>query len=270
MRRIYFLIMVASIFLFTGCFDIIERYQLKEDGSGVYTMELNMSRALDMFGSMITASLAAEGIQNDSPITGGKKTVDSLYLFKDFVDTASDLTIEEKKVLRKGYGRMYINEGETKEGYISISYPFTDNAELMIIQQAMEKKKFLGEKDGEAKKLLSEGDMGKLFGSSTTARYNFYLSATGIERKFIGTDSSWIVLNPPDEVDEEDENMAALFSSVSKISAKTILELPRPVKNYQSNGKVTVSDDKRKITIIHMKTDATVLKPLDFAYKVDY
>lgn len=32
-----------------------------------------------------------------------------------------------------------MNSGETKEGYISISYPFADNAELMIIQQAMEK-----------------------------------------------------------------------------------------------------------------------------------
>ncbi len=269
MRKIFFAITVAAAFLFTGCFDIVERYQLKEDGSGVYTMELNMSRALDMFGSIITASLAAEGIQNNSP-AGDKQVVDSFYLFKDFVDTASELTGEEKKVLRKGYGRLYMNSGETKEGYISISYPFADNAELMIIQQAMEKKKFLGEKDGEAKKMLSEGDIGKLFGSSTAARYNFYLSATGVERKFIGADSSWIVLSPPDEIDEADENMSALFSSVNKISAKTILELPRPVKNYQSNGKVTVSDDKKKITIIHMKTEATVLKPLDFAYKVDY
>lgn len=258
-----------SSFLFTGCFDIIERYQLKEDGSGLFTMEFDISRSIDMFESMITASLANEGIEHDST-KKNKQPIDSLYSFKEFVDTASDLTSEEKKVLRNGYGRMYIQNGETKRGFLSVSYPFADYAELAIIQQSIEKKKFLGEKDTELKKILNEGNAGKLFASTTASRYQFRISTTGVERKFIGTDSSWIVLNPADEIEGEDEKMAALFSSITKISATTILELPKPVKNCRSNGTVIVSDDKKKISIIHLKSNATVLKPLDFSYRVEY
>jgi|GEM_PF-4094241 len=267
MRKRNFLVVVMIAFLFTSCFDIVETYQLKEDGSGVYTMEFDASRSLDIFGTLITASLAEQGISNGSE-SDNRRPVDSLYLFKDFIDTVQDLSAQEKNVLRNGYAKMYF-DGQKKQGYVRIGYPFANNAELAIIQEAMDKKQFLGEKDGEMKNFLKEGNAGKLFGSSTLSRYRFLLSGNTVERKFIGKDSSWIVMEPPVE-DGEDEAMAALFSSVSKISARTILELPRPVKNYYSNGTVTVSDDKKKIIIIHMKTDATVLKPLDFAYKVDY
>jgi hypothetical protein len=265
MLRRNFLVLVMSAFLFTGCFDVIETYQLKEDGSGVYTMEFDASRSMDIFGSLITASLAEQGISNDAE-PNNRLPVDSIYLFKDFIDTVKDLSVQEKNVLRNGYAKMHF-DGSKKQGYVRIGYPFANNAELAIIQEAMDKKQFIGEKDGSMNNFLKEGNAGKLFGSSALSRYSFLLSDNCIERKFIGKDSSWIVL---EATANDDEAMGALFSSVSKISSKTILELPRPVKNYQSSGTIILSDDKKKITIVHLKTDATVLKPLEFTYRVEY
>lgn len=262
-----FLALLISAFFFTGCFDVIETYQFKEDGSGTYTMEFDASRSMDIFGALITASLAEQGI-NDNTEPDNRPPVDSIYLFKDFIDTVKDLSVQEKNVLRKGYAKIHFN-GSKKQGYVRIAYPFTNNTELAIIQEAMDKKQFIGEKDGSMKNFLKEGNAGKLFTSSTLSRYDFLLSGNSIERRFTGKDSSWIVLEASAKADE-DEAMSALFSSVSKISSKTILELPRPVKRYQSNGAITVSNDKKKITIVHLKTDATVLKPLEFAYRVEF
>lgn len=267
MRRRNVLVLLLSVFLFTGCFDMIETYQLNEDGSGVYMMEFDASRSMDLFGSLITASLAEQGVGNNAE-PDNRPPVDSVYLFKDFIDTVKDLSVQEKNVLRNGYAKMHL-DGAKKQGYVRIAYPFANNSALAIIQEAMDKKQFLGGNDGSMKNFLNEGNAGKLFGSSALSRYRFLLSSNSIERKFIGTDSSWIALEAAAK-DDEEEVMKALFSSVSKISAKTVLELPKPVKQYQSNGTVTVSDDKKKITIVHLKTDATVLRPLDFAYKVDY
>lgn len=270
MRGRYLIIFFASTFLFTSCFDVIEHYQMNEDGSGVYSMELDMSRASSLMESFMKATAETESMDSVE-LKKDRKVTDSLILFQNSIDTATNLTSEEKKVLRNGYARMYVDDMK-HQAKVRLSYPFKNAAELGVILQAIENQSYLIETDQETKRKLAEGNIGKLFKYSSASRYSVLFSANQIERKFIGTDSSWVVLDQSSETSEESEdaNFSALFSEMGKISAKTVLELPRPIKNFLTNGNATLSADKKQITIIHTTINTTVLKPLAFTYKVDY
>ncbi|MBK7886241.1 MAG: hypothetical protein IPJ86_02735 [Bacteroidetes bacterium] len=89
MKKLRLLIVCSTLFFFTSCFDTIEEFTINEDGSGEYSMKMDMFRMIEMMSEM-------GGKDNLSKNKDYNEVKDSSFLFKDFINEADNLTAEEK------------------------------------------------------------------------------------------------------------------------------------------------------------------------------
>src|SRR5687768_13754117 len=118
MKKILLLLIVASICLF-GCLNSEEDITINADGSGIYQNAMDMSGLFDML-DMIAAM---DTSQNNQLKKISDKDIDSIFLFKSFIDTVTTLTADQKKLFEKATMRMNINQKE-KKFKMTMSYPF--------------------------------------------------------------------------------------------------------------------------------------------------
>src|SRR5688572_22098760 len=129
MKKLFLLISIVSSLLI-GCLETTEGLLINKNGSGNYTMDIDMSGMFALMDMMKTVdSSAGSGIPED------RKNFDSTVLFKSFVDTATDLTDEEKALLRNAVAHIKMNEKE-KVFKIKMTYSFAkidDVAKLIAL-----------------------------------------------------------------------------------------------------------------------------------------
>lgn len=82
MNKVTILVLVAISFFFTSCLDVVEEIYLNKDGSGKYTVTIDMSGlfADDFMKSMIQSSLAE---QEGMDLSNGFPEMDTVIYFKD-------------------------------------------------------------------------------------------------------------------------------------------------------------------------------------------
>jgi hypothetical protein len=258
----------AFVICLTGCFDITETFNIKEDGSGVYEMKMDMSRATSML-----AMMKQGGKENGK----APEKMDSTFYYKDMVDTVTTLTPEEKTAFKNAYGTVHIDE-EEGEMYVNMTFPFKDAKELAIVQKAINKKgnNPLMDVVGKAMKSgagapegmdpMAGGAMGGGKADNKTglptSDFVYSLAANSFSRK--------LNAKPPTQTKAKgkDEEMPAQFKEMMKVNYTTIVNLPRPAKKL--SGKGTLSDDKKQVKFTKgMSLDDPQL-PADFDFTIDY
>lgn len=82
MNKLTFLLLFAMSFFFTSCLDVVEEVYLNRDGSGKYSVTIDMSSlfADDFMKSMIQSSLEQDSTLN---MSGGIPEMDTMIYFKD-------------------------------------------------------------------------------------------------------------------------------------------------------------------------------------------
>jgi hypothetical protein len=82
MNKVTILVLLAISFFFTSCLDVVEEIYLNKDGSGKYTVTIDMSGlfADDFMKSMIQSSLAEQEGMN---LSDGFPEMDTVIYFKD-------------------------------------------------------------------------------------------------------------------------------------------------------------------------------------------
>jgi uncharacterized protein YeaC (DUF1315 family) len=109
--------------IFSSCLDTEEKIVVNADNSGTYSMTLDLGKMLEMAASM--------GAKPDSDRTKEKK--DTTIYLKNYLDTASNITAEEKALYRDGVLSMKMDE-EKNEMKIVVSCPFKKIADLASIK----------------------------------------------------------------------------------------------------------------------------------------
>jgi hypothetical protein len=220
---------------------------------------------IDMSGMFVMMDMmkAEDSSFNKELIPTDRKSFDSVTYFKSFVDTASNLTAEEKALLRNATAHIKMNEKE-KEFKIKLTYPFVKMADIskIITLNGSEKgrnsiQKILKENSG-AQEGLNENPGTPDYNDSYQVTYKDGL----LERKL-----------KPEKLKELQEQLKVagengMEEMISSVKMNNIIQLPRPAKSVQG-AKAKLSADKKTVTINCTLKDL-LANPKAVEYRIQY
>lgn len=259
MKKLFYLFTTAFIFLFTSCIDTGEKIALNEDGSGDYSITMDMSKMIGMMKQM----------------GGGDKTPenkDTVVFFKPYVDTATGLTAEEKEILREGKVSLKVDI-DKEEMKMIVDAPFKTAEQLAYLKEnlpkMLEKIKLMDkEMDkgpmGDDNPVMRESKAPKAQTNPINSLYKFTSTANSLSYKLTNKEAAV-------EFMAKDSNllmMKQMGPMMGELQYTTTLVLPRPVtKVTAANHKLSV--DKKTVTIITTLSELFD-KPDALEYEVEY
>ncbi len=261
MKTAFYFFAIAFCCLLNSCLDTEEKIVLNEDGSGVYSISINMD---GMIGQ-----LKAFAQQQDTALNISKK--DTTIFLESYVDTALRLTAEDKALLHDASVEIHIND-EKDEMSFTVRTPFKNTGDAVLLKthlaDAMSKLDFISKAlnntqgmQGENMQMRGNGNpsanpfaKGYVFSATANSVSNILMN-----KKFItdtlSMDSSMQML----------KQMAPLFGDIRYTST---FVLPREAKHY-SGSNVKISDDKKTISFSGTLTEI-LDKPELLEYRIEY
>lgn len=250
-----FLVAVGCV-LFTSCLEINEEVQIKENGSGQISTTMDMAQLIDMMQAM-------GGDEFDKK---KDEKIDSVIYLKSIVDTAKNLSAEQKALLRDGVVRVKMDIG-AKEFKINMNYPFANLEKLQKLNNAlssggmgfsevMKGAMGGGNKDGDQPSSETP-EMDQLLG---VFDYNI---SNGLIKKTINPEKLKKLKDSPKMAEMQqgaDMGIEVMYNVTYK--------LPRPAKRVD-NAKAKLSDDKRTVTLRNNLMEIFT-KPEQFAFTIEY
>jgi len=241
-------------FSFAGCLDINESVDIRKDGSGQLTMDMDMSQMVDIMQTYMG---------KDELEKKGMSKMDTTILLKDIVDTSSSLSEDKKAILRPG--RVHIKlDMDAKVFTVHSMFPFTSLANLQKLYTLMNDGSL-----GNAKLFGSlGGDAGAGAGASPgdINQFNSIFDFTckdGLLTKKLNKEKFDALKNDPQMAQVKQASQMGM-----DINYTTTLTLPRPVKKI-SNPLAKQSDDKMTVTMKYNLIDVFD-HPAQFEYTVEY
>jgi len=254
----YVLTVAISIF-FVSCYEVNEEIEIKADGSGTFVTKMDMSPLIDMMQTFA----GEEELKKD----GLDKVIDTTIYMKNMLDSAKDVTAEQKELMKDGKMKLQMNIKE-KVFKMDMDFPYKNlnNLQLLMSGKAGNGaglnnvfKNMFGKKDGAAEQPASPGgpDMGDIAGI-----YDVTIKNGLIEKKVNAAKFKALTERP------EMAQMKQLTGSGMEILYTTTIKLPRAAKKTD-NPMIKLSEDKKTVT---MKYNLLELleTPDKFAYSIQY
>jgi len=239
-------------FSFAGCLDINESVDIRKDGSGQLTMDMDMSQMVDIMQTYMG---------KDELEKKGMSKMDTTILLKDIVDTSSSLSEDKKAILRPG--RVHIKlDMDAKVFTVHSMFPFTSLANLQKLYTLMNdgslgNAKLFGSLGGDAGAGASPGDINQF-----NSIFDFTCK-DGLLTKKLNKEKFDALKNDPQMAQVKQASQMGM-----DINYTTTLTLPRPVKKI-SNPLAKQSDDKMTVTMKYNLIDVFD-HPAQFEYTVEY
>lgn len=215
----YVLVAVLGI-IATSCLDMIEEVYLNKDGSGEYTLTIDMS---ELFSDPMMSELMMSSMKEETGTA--ELEVDSVITIQEMSGGSlpESLTAKERDVLNRAEMRMQMSESK-KMGLIKISFPFNEVGEMTDFQTAFGK--ISDESEGDA-----AGGMGGLVGGGLTGNNVslWMLSGRTLTREVPEVDTEAL-----DEIDDETMSMMKMF--FADATWQTVYHLPGRVKKCSIDG----------------------------------
>lgn len=257
MKKFWYGVLTVCIVFFVSCYEVNEEIVINDNGSGTYATNMDMSALVQMIQSMAgEEELAKNGLN---------RAIDTLINLRDVMDSAKDLTADQKRLYADGTMKLQMN---MKESIFKtdVKLPFKSYGDLQ--------------------KLLSgsgAAGMGTAFKSIFSAKDSAQPAAPAQDQGLDQINSVFdITINKNiisrklnkqkfDELMQKPEMAQAkqMMSGGFEILYTTTLKLPRPVKKVDNTNLVKLSADKKTVTI---RYDMLKLfdKPEDFGYTIEY
>ncbi len=251
-------LVAAGCVLFTSCLEINEEVQIKDNGSGQLSTTMDMSQLIDMMQAM-------GGEEFDKK---KDEKIDSIIYLKNTVDTAKNLTAEQKSLLRDGKVRIKMDIA-AKEFKINMEYPFASLERLQKLNTALGNggmgfgnimKDAMGSKEQPGLDQPSPAEspeMDQLLGIFD------YTYSNGLIKKSVNTEKLKKLQDNPKMAEMKqgaDMGIEVLYNVTYK--------LPRPAKRVD-NPKAKLSDDKKTVTL-RSNLMEIFTKPEQFAFTIEY
>ncbi|OQP66961.1 hypothetical protein A3860_00965 [Niastella vici] len=254
----YVLAVALSVF-FVSCYEVNEEIEINSDGSGTYVTKMDMGQLIDMMQTFA----GDEELKKD----GLDKVYDTTILFKSLLDSAKDVTAEQKELMKDGKMKMQMNIKE-KIFKMDMNFPFKDQNSLQLLMSgkggsgtgiSSAFKNMFGKKDEPADQpgAPKAPDMGDF-----AAIYDVTIKNGLIQKKVNAAKYKEFMDRP------EMAQMKQLNSSGMEILYTTTIKLPRAAKKTD-NPMIKLSEDKKTVT---MKYNLLELleNPDKFAYSIQY
>ncbi|HEY0678789.1 MAG TPA: hypothetical protein VGD17_10920 [Chitinophagaceae bacterium] len=258
MRMLKLLFVAVGCVFFASCLEINEEVNINENGSGQLSSSLDMSQLIDMMQAM-----GGEEFEKKKD-----EKIDSVIYLKDIVDTAKNMTQEQKDLFRDGTIRVKMDMAN-KEFKINMNHPFNNLEKLQRLTSEMGKggmgfgNAMKGAMGGGKDQATGEqapsdgGEMDQLLGIFD------YDIKKGQIKKTINADRLKKLQENPKMAEMKqgaDMGIEVLYSVTYK--------LPRAAKSV-NNAKAKLSDDKKTVTL-RSNLMEIFTKPEQFEYTIEY
>jgi hypothetical protein len=258
MNKLKFIFTLASMLLLAGCFEINEDIEVKADGKGVYSVHTDMSQLLQAMQSY----LGKDEMDKQMP----SKNIDTTVMMKTLLDTAKNITPENKALIKDGSVHLLLNL-EQKEFKSDIVIPFKSLSDLQKLYNSMNNqslgfnqlfKGMAGKPDSSS----SGNDNGMPDMNQFNAIYDFESHDGLLSRKL--NPEKWKALQgSPQYAQMKDAGSMGI-----SIPYTLTITVPRPVKKVD-NSLAKLFPDKKKV-IIQYNLVEVFDHPEKFEYTIVY
>jgi hypothetical protein len=241
MKSFKLLVCLSVAALLSSCLDCEEKIIINSDDSGMYTMELDLGA---MF--KFEASLGGKPDYGRLP-----RKLDSTIYLENYVDTALNLSVEERDIYREGVICIKV-DADKNDVKVFVSCPFKNIDDLAAI-----KTHFFGVV--EKIQRVDQGDLLKQI-NPLAAQFTFLAKAgtisnciTSMEiyKKTIAPELAFSTLTPHAKL-------------IGGLNYRTIFVLAKPIRQYNGPGSI-LSADKKTITF-----ETNYYEMLEYPEKVSY
>lgn len=256
MKKFWIGVVVVISILVAGCYEINEEITITEKGTGTYATKMDMSAMLQMMQSMAT--------EEEIEKSGLNRSIDTLIVLKSILDTAKDISPEQKRLLQDGTMKMKM---DLKENVFTadINFPFKSLTDLQTLMSGSGTggltdvfRQVMSNKDSTQQDVATQ-DQG--FDQLNNV-FDVSITKNAIVRKLNRQRYDSLMQRP--EVAQAKQMMGGGF----EVLYTTTIRLPRPVKK-SDNDMIKLSADKKTVTIKYdlMKIFDT---PEKFSYSIEY
>jgi hypothetical protein len=257
MKKIRIGVVVIISLLFAACYEINEDITITEKGTGTYSTRMDMSALLQMMQSMASE----EEIQK----SGLNRSIDTVIHLKSIMDTAKDVTANQRRLFENGTMKMKI---DLKENIFNadVNFPFNSLKDLESLMSGTGTgglsevfKQVFAKKDS-TQQGGGMDDQGGLDQMNNV--FDVTISKNTIARKLNRPRFDSLMAKP--EIAQAKQMVGGGF----EILYTTTIRLPRPVKK-SDNDMIKLSADKKTVTI---KYDLLKMfdTPEKFSYSIQY
>lgn len=257
MKHFIAALLIGLSALLTGCLDIVEDMTIQSNGTGTYKTTMDMSGMMEMIEMMAAMDTSAKKGETEL----FSKDVDTTMLMKDFSDTASNLTAEQKRFFAKGKLNMKMSKAD-KKFILAMEFPFESLKEMETLAKMTEGGKGLSMLGKAQNNPMLDGAAGDAGFPSMDGLFDMKYQNGLLERK-LNSDKLAAFLK-----DEKMQQMEQAGEMLEQMKMQTVIHLPAPAKNI-TGEKVKLSDDRRTVTIQTSIYDL-FKNPAAMAYRVEY
>jgi hypothetical protein len=258
MKRLKYFLTIASMVFLAGCFEINEDVDIKANGSGVYSVHMDMSQLLQAMQTY----LGKDEMDKQMP----QRNIDTTVMMRTLLDTAKNISAENKLLIKDGYVHLKLNI-EQKEFKSDIVIPFKSQADLQKLYNSMNNQT-LGFNQlfkgiaGKPDTLSSSNDQGMPDMNQFNAIYDFESHDGLISRKL--NQEKWKVLQQsPQFAQMKDAGNMGI-----NVPYTLTISVPRPVKKVD-NDLAKLFPDRKKV-VLQYNLMEVFEHPEKFEYTIVY
>lgn len=252
MKKYWYSVLTVICLFFVSCYEINEEIVIDDKGRGTYATRMDMSALIQMMQTMVGEEELAK--------SGMNRGIDTIIYMKDMMDTAKNITAEEKRLYKEGSMKLQMNL-QQNIFKSDMNFPFSSYNDLKALMMG----------SGNS----SMGSVFKnLFGTKDSSQSSASVQDQGLDQLNNifevtidkNTISRKLDRKKYDELMQKPEMAQAkqMASGGFEILYTTTIRLPRPVKK-SDNPLVKLSEDKKTVTIRY-----DVLKLFDSPEKYSY
>ena len=258
MKIVKMFLPLAFLFCLSGCVEINEDININKNGSGEYSMNMDMSKLLDIMQSYI----GKEELDKQLP----QKKMDTTIFMKTLVDTSTSISADKKALLREGQLHMRLNMDE-KVFKTDMHFPFKNPEQLQQLYTSISdgslgtgqllKNLAPGRSDSSSDNAQSGPDVGKFNSIYSFTCKNGFLSRKVDAEKFKALKES-----------AQFGQMKQAGDMGMEVPYTITIHLPKPAKKI-INSFAKLSTDKKTVTIQYNLTEV-LEHPEKFEYTIEY
>ncbi len=238
MKKVIITFLSATVILLTSCLETVQEITLKADGTGTISTTSDMGVILGMAKNM--------GGGDQMEKMGGKK-VDTTIAIIGMIDTAQNVTTDEKALMKDGTMTLKMSLAD-EQFNTKIFFPFSNPDQIVQLNKLSNKVIGSAIKDQMANSPMGDAGegmqgMGEMPDATSFDDY--------FDIKFTDDKIERTINKEKYAKAESDEYLAGIKQASSMgipVTSTLIINLPRPAEKVEGKN-AKLSDDKMKLTV---------------------
>jgi len=259
-KRLKYVLAVVLCVFFASCYEVNEDIEINADGSGTYVTKMDMGQLIDMMQTFAGEdALTKEGMD---------KVIDTTVYMKNMLDSAKNLTPEQKELMKNGKMKLQMNIKE-KIFKMDMNFPYKNYKDLQQLMNGQGGnnagmtnlfKDMFGNKGSEGLDQPAQPSSPSM--DDFAGIYDVTIKNGLISKKI--NEAKYKALSEKPEMVQ----MKQLSGSGMEILYTTTIKLPRAAKKTD-NPLLKLSDDKKTVTMKYNLLDL-LDTPDKFNYTIEY